>query len=821
MASSFQSTSGESFRRPVNTFVQPVTATRKSSLADLAEILEVVNPVLTKFAVKKEDERNQAKMVEGQEFILQADDEELKNAIKTINERDGSRAKKDFLGNNRFFQIGAERQIAINLGNAAELNTEKFFKNYTVEVPNKSGGVDYVPLSDFDVNSAVFDKALSDFNRTSLINTKGIRPSILNQYFLPKQNAALKKVFDRQVSNSADKNIAKYSSIISSTSLQNFRNIKKYDKNIELNIIDNDGFITGYDHAVNLTQEDIDYAVSLGLSEVVSPTALVKTIKKNAYTILNEFEEGNISWVEAQEELDDYIDFMSDLKVGPKGRTKTGVEVQKTLGEFLEQGDDILNLKKDIYKQINDLNKEESDLIEANKKKDIQETFKTINYSISPSDKDYAKVLKQNVATLKNLTKRYPNLKKYIVEEYNLRNDNIDLWWDRFTRDYNNGKFGDRDNATTKINSFMALLGSTASDEDRKRYKEALTLINKENPQGVFASHPQFKTTLQQVKEALREDNNSGYTIVKFGYTNAFNDLSNRYRNKIDAWAVKEYPNESAKEEAKNKILNFIKEEGLKIVTGDYEFEDKLLEEFYNRANQPKKFNKKQLENIKGLAEGGPVKKDEPVLVGEEGPEILVPKTDGLVIPNDVLENTTQIVNDVVQSMNGVDEEPEKITIVGEEETNGIKRFEANFPIFYKLAKEAGHKFPEVTAAQAMLETSNGADPSAVNNYLGLKATKSETKRGESTLQNTTENEGDKVISIQDNFKNFNSLIDMMNQYKKEWNDDFMDRKGIVNVNTAEEAARLLQANVYATDPDYADKIIQIIKDAKRNPPLF
>ena len=42
-----------------------------------------------------------------------------------------------------------------------------------------------------------------------------------------------------------------------------------------------------------------------------------------------------------------------------------------------------------------------------------------------------------------------------------------------------------------------------------------------------------------------------------------------------------------------------------------------------------------------------------------------------------------------------------------------------------------------------------------------------------------------------------------------------------VNVDTAEKAAKLLQANVFATDPDYADKIIQIIKDAKRNPPLF
>ena len=65
MTSSFQSTAGESFRRPVNTFVQPVTATQRSSLADLAEILEVVNPVLTKFAQKKEDERNKRRMENG------------------------------------------------------------------------------------------------------------------------------------------------------------------------------------------------------------------------------------------------------------------------------------------------------------------------------------------------------------------------------------------------------------------------------------------------------------------------------------------------------------------------------------------------------------------------------------------------------------------------------------------------------------------------------------------------------------------------------------------------------------------------------------
>ena len=53
MSSSFQSTAGQIFDSPVNTFVQPVTAIRRSSMADLAQTLETINPVLTKFAVQK------------------------------------------------------------------------------------------------------------------------------------------------------------------------------------------------------------------------------------------------------------------------------------------------------------------------------------------------------------------------------------------------------------------------------------------------------------------------------------------------------------------------------------------------------------------------------------------------------------------------------------------------------------------------------------------------------------------------------------------------------------------------------------------------
>ena len=46
MSNSFLSTSGQSFRRPVDTFVAPVSVTPKSSMMDLAETLADINPVL-------------------------------------------------------------------------------------------------------------------------------------------------------------------------------------------------------------------------------------------------------------------------------------------------------------------------------------------------------------------------------------------------------------------------------------------------------------------------------------------------------------------------------------------------------------------------------------------------------------------------------------------------------------------------------------------------------------------------------------------------------------------------------------------------------
>ena len=801
----FQSTAGQSSRTPVETFVQPVTVLPKTGIMDLADTLKTVNPALQRIVNFKIDEAKQEGILEGQNLFLGADDKQITQIKKELSEKKGNRIMRNFVGGNMYIEYGIEKQLAMNLGNIAEGKTNQFFANHIVQVPNKEGGTTAIPLSQFDVNSREFQSAINEFKETQLLDTKGIRPQLLNQFFFPQQNAALRKAITKQVEAKADANIQNYTSMLTDSSLLYFRNIDKYNENIEDNIIDAD-FQDGESYALSLLQNDTDYTYRLGLSEVVSPSGMIEIIKKNGYRILNDFERGNISWVEAQSELDDYIDFMSGVTVGPTGTTKEGLPVQKTLGEFLDQDDSILELKKEIYEKIKDANKEEQDLANLLNKKDITETLGSMDWT-SMDQTTYV----NNVKTLKALVARHKDLKQFIVQEYNLRNDNVDLWFDRFVRDYNNGKFGDRDKARVRLDSFMAVLGSTATDEDRTRYEKALKLINKESSQGVLSSYPEFETTLNNMKEALREDNKSGYTVVKVGYTNAFNDLSKRYRDKIDDWATTDYATQKEKDEAKAEIIKFIKEETYNILTNNYKFADPLLEKLFNYSNNksPVKDNKK-LKDLKQLAEGGPVKKDEPVIVGEEGREVFVPKSDGVIISNDDIEDSKQTA--------------ESLGIVGKEETNGIKRFETNFPIFYKLAKEAGHKFPELTAAQAMLETGNGESPSGKNNYLGLQASLSQIEKGQSTNLETQEDLGRGLENTRRDFVDFDDIRDQMKQYNEEWNEPFRDRKGIVSVNTVEEAIDLIQSrpnDLYATDKNYKTKVLQLIKDAKRNPPLF
>ena len=137
-----------------------------------------------------------------------------------------------------------------------------------------------------------------------------------------------------------------------------------------------------------------------------------------------------------------------------------------------------------------------------------------------------------------------------------------------------------------------------------------------------------------------------------------------------------------------------------------------------------------------------------------------------------------------------------------------------NFQVIYNIAKEIGIKFPELVAAQAMEETGFGKDQSADNNFLGLKATSSEVARGQSERKMTTEDRGQGRKPELADFKTFDNIREMMMQYKKEWNDNFLGRKGIVNANSIDEAIKMLQAEDYATNKDYDKNVLDIIDRA-------
>ena len=165
------------------------------------------------------------------------------------------------------------------------------------------------------------------------------------------------------------------------------------------------------------------------------------------------------------------------------------------------------------------------------------------------------------------------------------------------------------------------------------------------------------------------------------------------------------------------------------------------------------------------------------------------------------------------------EQEDTKVTI--SKENTAVQRMETNFKTIYKLAKEVGVKFPEVVAAQFGVESDHGLQVTGKNNYFGIKATQAEIDAGQSTLAPTFEEVDGKKVRVMAHFKNFDTVKQSIEHYKKFWNDDFQDRKGTVNVDTAEEAIIRLKENGYATDSDYVKLVTDVLNDARREPKLF
>jgi hypothetical protein len=119
------------------------------------------------------------------------------------------------------------------------------------------------------------------------------------------------------------------------------------------------------------------------------------------------------------------------------------------------------------------------------------------------------------------------------------------------------------------------------------------------------------------------------------------------------------------------------------------------------------------------------------------------------------------------------------------------------------LAKESGAKYPELVAAQWALESGWGKSTSGKNNFFGLK--------GSGTKTETQEWVGGKFITTTSEFRDFDTPQQCVQYLVDRWYKDFKTYKGVNNAPTPVAAAWELVRQGYATDPEYAEKLIRLM----------
>lgn len=126
-----------------------------------------------------------------------------------------------------------------------------------------------------------------------------------------------------------------------------------------------------------------------------------------------------------------------------------------------------------------------------------------------------------------------------------------------------------------------------------------------------------------------------------------------------------------------------------------------------------------------------------------------------------------------------------------------------------EAAADAGAKYPELVAAQWALESAWGKSTSGTHNYFGLK--------GEGTKRKTQEVINGKTVTITAGFIDFDNLGQCVQYLVDRWYKDFKQYKGVNNAPSVEAAAKELVKQSYATDPDYAEKLMRLVKEEEES----
>lgn len=136
-------------------------------------------------------------------------------------------------------------------------------------------------------------------------------------------------------------------------------------------------------------------------------------------------------------------------------------------------------------------------------------------------------------------------------------------------------------------------------------------------------------------------------------------------------------------------------------------------------------------------------------------------------------------------------------------------------PIAQKLQGQYGI-YASVSMAQAMVESDFGQSGLSAN-YNNLYGVKTDKDDPNGVDLKTLEYENDKWVEIVDRFKVYASWEESMTAHAEliahgvSWDPDYY--KAVLEGKTPAEQAKGLQTSGYATDPDYANKLIQMMDE--------
>ena len=495
MTNSFQSTAATNiYDSPVNTFVNPVTVLPKTGMMELADTLKTINPALQTYLQGQIEKEKQAGILQGEIDVLMANPEKLKefsNALKSSNKKEA----RNILGNNIFVRAGIEKRLAINNGLAIEGKLNQFLNNKTITVEGTNGTTRQVPLKEFSVNSEEFKGAISEFSETRKQDVTGIRPSFINQYFMPEVAKSVSKAYINQEKNNREFVTEQTNTTLKDNILANFSTID-FSNFDEIDFSNPDSFIN---IAIENMQTEINYLDAIGAINSVSPTAMKNNVMEIAETIFNtELRRGKSGVIAVQ----NFRTVIEKLKVGPEQTLKDGTKIQSTLGDFL--GEDWNKMKARFVTNEN--------AYDTFKKKKIAEVIKprivnlldNFEFQITGADE----TTRYNTEGLEALQALFPDTPKIFLEVLEDVDVSRDQFYDDFATDILNQNFTSPLEALNRLREFEASLGTTVTDEDTTELNTLKRMITTHLGKDSLALYrPRINELINQSKDILGGNN--------------------------------------------------------------------------------------------------------------------------------------------------------------------------------------------------------------------------------------------------------------------------------------------------------------------------